>query len=261
LLRGGPHITHLRCFGKDVAIAHANTTASWSVIQKCFIQPEYEIPLTPVGHRRRAETYYEHLVARGRTPLIVDCGANIGASALWFHTRYPASHIVCVEPDDANFDLLRTNCPGTAFTHHRCAVGSRDRSASLVDPGRAEWREVSYQVADDATGGIAIVVRTIATLLSGMKEKNLEPFILKIDIEGSEKELFEREQWEDLAQFPIIFVEGHDFIFPGKHTFRNFLRFHLETGRDLMPVGENLLSMDWAMLSRATLNAAVGGDR
>jgi FkbM family methyltransferase len=38
----------------------------------------------------------------GQTPLILDLGANIGASAVWFAVRYPAAHIVAFEPHPDN---------------------------------------------------------------------------------------------------------------------------------------------------------------
>lgn len=41
--------------------------------------------------------------------LIIDCGATVGYSSAYFLTPLPTSHVIAVEPDIDNFDLLRTN--------------------------------------------------------------------------------------------------------------------------------------------------------
>src|ERR1700722_12590442 len=46
---------------------------------------------------------YDGMVADGRTPLILDCGANIGLSAVYFALEFPAARIVAVEPQPENF--------------------------------------------------------------------------------------------------------------------------------------------------------------
>ena len=41
-----------------------------------------------------------------RVRVILDCGANVGITALYFAWRYPNARIFCIEPDDQNFELL-----------------------------------------------------------------------------------------------------------------------------------------------------------
>ncbi len=43
-------------------------------------------------------------------PLILDCGANIGLSALYFQRLYPKARIMAFEPDTHNFELLTKTC-------------------------------------------------------------------------------------------------------------------------------------------------------
>jgi len=69
------------------------------------------------------------------------------------------------------------------------------------------------------------------------------PFILKIDIEGAEKELFDH-SLEIIAAFPLIIFEPHDFYMPGARTASPFFRFHAETGRDFAFHYENIFSMN-----------------
>ena len=46
---------------------------------------------------------------KSKTPLIIDCGANIGCSTLYFHKNHPESYIVAVEPEKKNHILLKKN--------------------------------------------------------------------------------------------------------------------------------------------------------
>ena len=50
---------------------------------------------------------------------------------------------------------------------------------------------------------------------------NADRKIIKIDIEGSEQELFSQNiEWLD--KFKIILIEPHDWMYPKKNTFHNF---------------------------------------
>ena len=42
-------------------------------------------------------------------PLIIDCGANIGMSIIFFKHFYPDSQIIAFEPDPPTFDVLQMN--------------------------------------------------------------------------------------------------------------------------------------------------------
>jgi len=43
------------------------------------------------------------------TKLIIDCGANIGLSVLFFARHYPTHKIIAFEPDPFIFDILKRN--------------------------------------------------------------------------------------------------------------------------------------------------------
>ncbi|GAA4457198.1 hypothetical protein GCM10023092_23680 [Rurimicrobium arvi] len=45
----------------------------------------------------------------GNMRFIVDAGANIGCSAIFYKCRFPDAKIVCIEPESSNFDLLNHN--------------------------------------------------------------------------------------------------------------------------------------------------------
>ena len=62
---------------------------------------------------------------------------------------------------------------------------------------------------------------TINQILSNKENKNLYPYLIKIDIEGHENQLFENNtEWID--QFKIIIIELHDWMFPETSNSKKF---------------------------------------
>ncbi|MBV9452789.1 MAG: FkbM family methyltransferase, partial [Rubrobacter sp.] len=47
---------------------------------------------------------------RGSPQLIVDGGANVGYSSIYFAEKYPDTRIIAVEPNPENCALFRKNC-------------------------------------------------------------------------------------------------------------------------------------------------------
>lgn len=44
--------------------------------------------------------------------VIIDGGANIGMTTLFFSQKYPRAKIVAIEPETSNFEILKKNCSG-----------------------------------------------------------------------------------------------------------------------------------------------------
>ncbi|MGH7080219.1 MAG: FkbM family methyltransferase [Acetobacteraceae bacterium] len=223
-----------------VNIHHRGTRADLGVIRQCFQEQQLEIPQLRPHYRERANAFYRRIVAAGRTPLILDCGANIGVTALWFQARYPDAHIVAIEPASDNFALLSRNCVGPTWDLRQAAIGNQEGSAHLTDPGEGEW---GYRTTE-FVGGYEVAVVTVAGVLAGKAAKNYAPFLLKVDIEGAEKTLFD-ESAEVLDWFPVLVVEPHDWLSPGSGIASGFFRFHAETKRDYVHKGEHVFSISY----------------
>jgi FkbM family methyltransferase len=170
-------------------------------------------------------------------PLIIDGGSNIGASIAFFAFTFPRAHIVGIEPDADNFELLRRNTEGMNVELHQAALGSRDGKVRLEDPGEGEW---GYRTnpADDG----AIPQLSISRLVTEKVAQGYQPFFAKIDIEGAEGDLFQPPvDWVDL--FPVMAVELHDWLLPRQGTSRSFLRCVADRDRDFLFLGENAFSI------------------
>jgi len=216
-------------------VQHRGTKADRSVIKQIFLRKDYAI-----SRLRRADeirSRYDAIIAQGKKPLIIDAGANIGASAVWFADQFPLSHIVAFEPDARNFDLLRSNCEGLDVHLHQAAIGSTDGHVTMVDPGEGEWGYQTIEALDGACPRICL-----SRVVEEKRGQGYVPFLIKIDIEGGEENLFATStDWVDL--FPVMIIELHDWLMPKRGTSTNFIRRIAQSNRDFVHIGENIFSI------------------
>jgi FkbM family methyltransferase len=165
-------------------------------LEKVFISQEYEIPYA-VAPR-----------------VIVDGGANIGMATLYFGVQFPSARIVAIEPEQSNFVLLERNCGYLKnVTLIKGALWPEAGQLAILDGSVDKWAfRVTNQVACDLPGA-AIPAVTIPEILQRFNVPRID--ILKLDIEGSECELFadRAEQWLD--RIGMIIIELHDRFRPG----------------------------------------------
>ncbi|WP_051466212.1 FkbM family methyltransferase [Pseudofrankia saprophytica] len=141
--------------------------------------------------------------------LIVDLGANIGLSARWFLARWPDAHVVAVEPEPGNAAVLRANLAGASATVHQVCVGGWERMATLTtSQGEYAFRLTSGEAGRADATSFEAPVRTLESILDEAgAEREID--LLKCDIEGAERELFDScESW--IGRVRNIVVECHD---------------------------------------------------
>jgi FkbM family methyltransferase len=181
----------------------------------------------------------EQRFAAGRRPLIVDAGANIGASAVFFLLKIKSAKVIAIEPQAENFALLKRNLEGLNAECLEAAVGASTGQAVIEDPGQGHW---GYRTREAPVGGPRTVpIVTIDDIYVRMPP-DVYPFIAKVDIEGAEKALFSAAtDW--VARTPIIFLEPHDWMLPRQSTVRSFLRLMAEQDRDILVQAENIVAV------------------
>jgi len=144
-----------------------------------------------------------------RSPkLIVDLGANVGYSSAYFLSRFKSCSVIAVEPDPANFAVLEKNVApySDRVTTIQAAVWPRRERLNLDLAGQGE--EWGVRVKPSADGGVQSVTIPELLRLSGQDRISL----LKIDIEGSEIELFKSgtEEWLHHVDNIVIELHGKD---------------------------------------------------
>ena len=118
---------------------------------------------------------------------------------------------------------------------HAAVSSVNNSKLSVVDPGKGEWGYRTRRI-DEENDLEAQSVATVS-IESLMNEPESSPFILKIDVEGTEDDIFS-ENTDRFNEIPLIIIELHDWILPRAVNSRKFLQWHAEQGRDFITGGE-----------------------
>jgi FkbM family methyltransferase len=202
------------------------------VVHEVFFARHFDIQ--PEAVRDRVRRRYAEIVDSGKLPIIIDAGANIGASTIWFARQYPQARIAAVEPDAGNLAMLSRNIrPYGNCRIVDAAIGAEPGFATLSNSG--EQRAWAVQTTR-SSAGIPIVTVDDAFRSSGGDE----PFIVKIDIEGFERDLFATNlDW--LERTYVVFVEPHDWLFPGERPSGPLQQAMAKHPFELFIAGDNLV--------------------
>lgn len=215
---------------------HTRDHIDQAVIKQIFLNQDYD--LTKIERHADIQARYEAIVAAGHTPLIIDGGANIGASCLYFALEFPQARIVGIEPEPDNFRLAQANCesiPNIDLVH--AGLANASGRAKIQNPNADNW---SFQTEVDTEGDLKLVA--FNDLIAQAKQDNQVPFLVKIDIEGFEDNLFAcNTEWVD--EFYLLVIELHDWMLPGQASSGNFLKCVAALGRDFVYRGENVFSI------------------
>lgn len=138
---------------------------------------------------------------------IIDAGANVGYSAVFFANKYPGVHIVGIEPETSNFRLLQYN---TSFYKNiqllKSGVWNSDCTLKVMDIGLGKWGFIVVPCDPEEEG--AFKACSIKSILAASGFEEID--ILKMDVEGAENEIFSSgfEQW--LPRVKVLMIEVHD---------------------------------------------------
>jgi hypothetical protein len=149
-------------------------------------------------------------------PLVIDAGANIGASAILFSALLPRAIIVAIEPEAGNFALLRKNVEGLDI---RCIRGE-------LAAERGQMPSV-----------------TIDSIYAEFCDELVFPFLVKIDIERGEPSVFSANtDW--VVRTPVVIVQPHDGSLPKSGVASPFLNCMSALDRDFVYMDESIVSID-----------------
>ena len=122
---------------------------------------------------------------------IIDAGANIGLSAVYFANHFPGAQILAIEPEFSNFQLLvRNTAPYPNIKPMHAALWHSEGSISLFDPGSGNHGfQTSELQTETNLKNKSVRATTVEAILRDSGWETLD--LLKLDIEGSEKEVFD----------------------------------------------------------------------
>ena len=137
------------------------------------------------------------------SPCIIDCGANIGLSVIYFKSQYPNATIYAFEPDPVAFRALVANIESNGFKDvfaYEEAVWKEDGQLSFQTDG--SWGG-HIAIDNGSLGSDSVKTRK----LSGLLDKHID--FLKIDIEGAESDVIMDAKKLISSNVDKIFFEWH----------------------------------------------------
>ena len=176
-----------------------------------------------------------HFTFDSSSPLILDCGSNIGVSVLYFKTTYPGSRVVAFEPDETAFRTLQQNVQANRWDLvelHHAALHNRDGEIDFFSdpslPGSLVMSSRQQRVSG-AEGKVTARQTVQSMRLSSFVTEPVD--LLKMDIEGAELDVM-----EDLAQtgkLPLIkqiVLEYHHHLDAGENHMARLFALLEENG-------------------------------
>lgn len=160
-------------------------------------------------------------------PFILDCGANIGLSVIYFKQLYPQSIIVAFEPDREIFETLCRNVASFGYDDVRFVNKAVWNSETEFDFTRDGSDAGRLSLPNDQPTNVVKTVRLKDYL-------NHKIDLLKLDIEGAETQVLQ-DCADVLNNVEALFVEYHSFVEEPQslHTVTNILaqagfRLHIQ---------------------------------
>jgi FkbM family methyltransferase len=184
--------TTLSVRGLQSPLILRNGTSDFAVFIQVFLDRQYELP-----HLESAR-------------YIIDAGANVGLSSLFFLSRNTTARVIAIEPDVENFNVAAKNL---APFKDRCALvhGALWSESGTLAIDRGAFRDGRHWATQTTPeiNGRAERVRayTIAELLSEFDFPRVD--LLKVDIEGAELEVFRDGDTRFLEATNCCVVECH----------------------------------------------------
>ncbi len=143
-------------------------------------------------------------------PIILDCGANMGVSIMYFSKQFPNAQILAFEPDETVLPFLERNIKSQNL-----------KNVKLYK--KAVWTEETelFFYTDNGLGGrIGIEYSNrISTKIQSLRLRDFlnQPIeMLKIDIEGAEFDVI-KDCEDKLYNVKHIFLEYHSFYNEEQH--------------------------------------------
>lgn len=142
--------------------------------------------------------------ASNSSPVIIDCGSNVGVSVLYFKKEYPNAKVIGFEPDPDAFKVLKHNVEQYNYKNvvlHNKAIWTSKTTVKFKVEGGASGK-ISESEEDNL---IEVETQSLKDLINERID------LLKIDIEGAEYEVI-KDCKDKLDLVENLFVEYHSSV-------------------------------------------------
>ena len=209
-----------------------------SVLDTIF--PKYVYNMEGMIRSKDIYAQYSSIIDNGKKPLIIDCGANIGAATYFFAIEFPAALVIGIELESNNAKFAELNNSGKdGVTIFHAAIGPETGLVGIENPNEAN--KDSFRINTDFINKNDSIKMMSINDIKKLYPDSV-PFITKIDIEGFEDELFSKNTgW--MRDFYLITLELHDWMIPNRAVSKNFFKEHSKENRDCYIKGDMVFSI------------------
>jgi FkbM family methyltransferase len=161
---------------------------------------------------------------------ILDIGANVGATAVYFHAAYPTAKIFCYEPSLENYQCLKENTkyfPNQIQAFHY-GLFNQDDEVPLYQGATNTAQNSVMKSGETSQISEVIQLRNVKEELQRLNLSDIS--ILKIDTEGCEIPILQ-ELFNYTQNIDIIYLEYHsegDRLELGRMLKPNFILYRMD---------------------------------
>jgi FkbM family methyltransferase len=145
----------------------------------------YDVKDLPVGTHL---PYFIKYKFAAPIKVIVDVGANVGQTALLFHSHFPKAHIYCFEPFLETYEKLESNLKGVSGIFcNNLALGDKNEDVIVLRPSEGDSlrnslkNDIGFEQGALVEESVRVV--TLDSFVGQLGERiNID--LLKIDTEG-----------------------------------------------------------------------------
>jgi len=154
-------------------------------------------------------------VAREAVRVVLDIGANVGVTALYFSQVFPNAAVYAFEPAPDNFAVLSKNVANCArIRAFNFALGAQDATLELyASDNPVNFGGYSlHATGSDTSKRVSIPVRNVAAVLAELGLREVD--VVKVDTEGAE--------WDILTAFPEAVLASAKYVTGELHGNKDF---------------------------------------
>lgn len=228
----------------------------WSIkIKKRLFQYQKEFSQSVLGYKVSTYGYQAFRIlfnevfikqdyyfdAKTDSPLIIDCGANIGMSVLYFKILYPKSKIIAFEPSPLAFKLLEKNVKQNKLQNVTLVNSALSDSDGDMTFYVHNYKGSLTSSLDPIRGGKNELTVKVERLSTYLKDRNCD--LVKMDVEGGEWGILrDLVQSKTLGKTQNYLIEYHHRINEESKKFGEFLQFFekVDFGYNLITTSNNM---------------------
>ena len=168
-------------------------TSDFKIFKQIFIAEEYNV------------------IYPKQVNIIIDAGSNCGYSIVYFKNKFKKAKLIAVEPDTSNIEMIKKNTSGlTDVFVVKGGIWNINTDLKIVNKEAGKW---AFRVVETLDNTSEFKGYSLDAIMLEHDIKTID--ILKMDIEGSEKKIFEQNYQYWLSKTTFGFLELHEDYAPG----------------------------------------------